>query len=154
MLTTSYKYDGGAETEFVFSCKGRPFTAMVATHLKTEENLIDYKLIKELGLKMTDLQCQRFTLGGHKMRRMGHVKMNVQTVLDGFVGASFLYKAKVILDLNNCLDTFSVCGPYLTTKLMPGQAVTAGPKAAVDAVATPVRGSRSPPATPPPKHAL
>ena len=68
MITTSYKYDGGEETEFLFSCKGRPFTAMVSRHLQTPTTLVDYNLVRDIGIKMTDLQCKRFSLGGYRMR--------------------------------------------------------------------------------------
>ena len=140
MITTSYKYEGGAETEFVFCCKGRPFTVLVSSHLKTPSTLIDYQLVRDLGLKMTDLQCQRYSLGGHKMRIMGHVSVGVQTLVDGFVGGSIQFNAKVVLDLYKSLDAFSVCGPKLATKLMPDSAaadaamMTAAPAAA----ATPI----------------
>ena len=154
MITTSYKYDGGSEHEFVFCCRGRPFTAMVSKHLKTPTTLVDYHLVKDLGLKMTDLQCQRFTMGGYKMRIMGNISTQVQTIQDGLVNGCVQFNATVILDLYKHFDTFSVCGSKMAAKLMPDQAAvaeTAGPGGA--AVATPVRGPRSPQASPLPKRA-
>ena len=32
-------------------------------------------------IKMSDLQCQKFYFGGHKMRILGKVSLTVQTVL-------------------------------------------------------------------------
>ena len=82
-LTTFYNYSDGNESEFVFSCKGRPFTSLISTFLPTPSStLIDYGLVKDLNLKMTDLQCQKFHYGGYKMRILGHVevKMRNQTL--------------------------------------------------------------------------
>ena len=58
---------------------------MMSTHMQTPSTLVDFQLVRDLGLKMTDIQCQRYTLGGHKMRIMGNVKMTVQTVQEGYV---------------------------------------------------------------------
>ena len=117
-LTTSYQYCGGEEQEFVFSCKGRPFTSLVSTFLPTPPStLIDYTLVQDLNLKMTDLQCQKFHYGGHKMRILGHVTTAVQTIQDGFTAGNFQFSAKVVLDLNKNLDTFSIAGHKMSKQL-------------------------------------
>ena len=57
VFTTSYSY-GLNGKEYVFSCKGRPFAALVSPHLPTPtSSLLDYDLVKKLGLPMTDIHC-------------------------------------------------------------------------------------------------
>ena len=110
-ITTSYQYGGGKELEFVFSCRGRPFTSLVSSFLPTPPStLIDFGLVKDLNLKMTDLQCRKFHYAGHKMRILGHVTTAVQTIKNGFSAGNFQFSAQVVLDLNKNLDTFSVAG--------------------------------------------
>jgi len=117
-FTTSYQYCGGNEKEFVFSCKGRPFTSLVSSYLPTPPStLIDYSLVKDLNLKMTDLQCHKFHYGGHKMRILGHVTSAVQTIKDGFTAGNYQFSAKVVLDLNKNLDTFSIAGHKMSKQL-------------------------------------
>ena len=71
--TMSYKY-GNDEKEFVFCVKGRPFPCLVSPHLPTPTaSLLDYNLVRDLGLKMTDLQCQKFSFSSFKMRILGKV---------------------------------------------------------------------------------
>ena len=73
LFTTSYRY-GSTDEEFVFACKGRPFAALISDILPTPDtNLIDHNLVRELGLKMTNLQCRKFHFAGHKMRVLGRV---------------------------------------------------------------------------------
>ena len=49
--TTSYNYE--KEKEFVFSCKGRPFTAMVSTEIESPTStLIDFELVRDLNIKI------------------------------------------------------------------------------------------------------
>lgn len=125
-LTTSYQYCGGNEQEFVFSCKGRPFTSLVSSYLPTPPStLIDYSLVKDLNLKMTDLQCQKFHYGGHKMRILGHVTSAVQTIKDGFTAGNYQFSAKVVLDLNKNLDTFSIAGHKMSKQLSQASPVAA-----------------------------
>jgi len=136
-FTTSYKYCDGNEHEFVFSCKGRPFTSLVSSFLPTPPStLIDYTLVKDLNLKMTDLQCQKFHYGGHKMRILGHVTTAVQTIQDGFTAGNYQFSAKVVLDLNKNLDTFSIAGHKMSkqlSKVSPVAADQSSPDAAAPA---------------------
>ena len=125
-LTTFYNYSGGNESEFVFSCKGRPFTSLISSFLPTPSStLIDYGLVKDLNLKITDLQCQKFHYGGHKMRILGHVTTAVQTIKNGFTSGNFQFSAKVVLDLNKNLDTFSIAGHKMSKQLSQGLPVAA-----------------------------
>ena len=67
-FTLCYEY-GGNEFEYVFCCRGRPFSSLLSPHLPTPTStLIDYSLVKDLGLKMQDLQCKKFFFAAHKMR--------------------------------------------------------------------------------------
>jgi len=124
-ITTSYEYCGGEEKEFIFSCKGRPFTSLVSSFLPTPPStLIDYSLVRDLNLKMTNLQCQKFHYGGHKMRILGHVTTAVQTIIDGFTAGNYQFSAKVVLDLNKNLDTFSIAGHKMSKQLSNVSPVT------------------------------
>ena len=65
--TLVYHY-ANQEREYVFTVKGRLFACLSSPHLPTPtSSLIDYE-ISSLGLKMSDLQCQKFFFGGHKIR--------------------------------------------------------------------------------------
>ena len=93
----------------MFSCKGRPFTSLVSKEISMPTStLIDYELVRDLNIKMTDLQCQKFTFAGFKMRILGQICTAVQCVKDGFVAGSFQLTATVVLDLAKNLETFSV----------------------------------------------
>ena len=79
-LTTSYKYDE-KESEYVFSCRGRPFTSLVSSTLpESTSTLIDYELVRDLKIKMSDLQCKRFHFAGFKMRILGQISTAVQCI--------------------------------------------------------------------------
>ena len=137
-ITETYQYGGGNEHEFVFSCRGRPFTALLSSFLPTPTStLIDYELVKDLNLKMTDLQCRKFHYAGHKMRILGQVTTAVQTIKNGFTEGNFQFSAQVVLDLNKNLDTFSVAGHKMSKQLSQTVPVAADPNMAdVPAVST------------------
>ena len=93
-----YEY-GNDEKEFVFVSKGRPFPCLVSPFLPTPTaSLLDYNLVRELGLKMKDIQCQKFSYAGFKMRILGKVSTTVQCVHDGVSSGAFHIKANVVLD--------------------------------------------------------
>ena len=62
------------DQEFVFCTKGRPFGCLVSPHLPTPTaTLIDYNLVRDVGMKMSDLQytqgcifCGRLVTEGHQ----------------------------------------------------------------------------------------
>ena len=149
-ITTSYEYAGGSEHEFVFSCRGRPFTSLVSTFLPTPTStLIDFTLVKDLNLKMTDLQCRKFHNAGHKMRILGHVTTAVQTIKNGYSEGNFQFSAQVVLDLNKNLDTFSVAGHKMKKQLSTSVPAPADDNTTADAEAVPVPvPTWSPPASP------
>ena len=144
--TTTYSYD--KETEYVFSCRGRPFTSMVSNSVPTPmSTLIDYELVRDLKIKMTDLKCEKYTFAGFQMRILGQICTAVQCVKDGFVAGTFQLTATVVLDLAKNLDTFSVAGKKLASLLSPTTTSTASPspktQARTSAPSTPVRASPS-----------
>ena len=74
--TTIYNYD--EESEFV--------TSMISKTIPTPTStLIDYELVKDLQIKMTDLQCKKYSFAGFKMRILGQICTAVQCIKDGLV---------------------------------------------------------------------
>ena len=106
------------EVEYIFACRGRPFGCLTSPHIPTPTStLMDYSLVKDLGLKMSDLQYQKFSYCGHKLRILGKVAISVQTIHDGFASGSFHFRANVILDLNKAVDCEAVAGVKLSSRL-------------------------------------
>ena len=73
--------------------------------------------MRDLGLKMTDLQCQKFSFSGFKMRILGKVSLTAQCIHDGISSGAFHIKANVILDLAKNLDTECVAGTKMAAQL-------------------------------------
>ena len=119
-FTTNYKYNA-FEQEFVFCCKGKPFATLVSSNLPTPtSNLVDYDLVKDLNLKMTDLQCQKYHFAGNRFRILGKVSTTVQCVEEGALsGVNFHIKGLVVSDLNKILDTHCVAGGRMKEFLVP-----------------------------------
>ena len=118
--TMFYEY-GNQEKEFIFCVKGRPFPCLISPYLPTPSaSLVDYNLVRDLGLKMTDLQCQKFSFAGFKMRILGKVSISVQCIQDGVSSGAFHIKGNVVLDLNKNLDTECVAGSKMETQLLGG----------------------------------
>ena len=110
LFTTRYSY-GNREQEFVFCCRGRPFAALVSPNLPTPtSSLLDFDLVKTLGLKITDLQCKKFYFAGNKMRILGRVSTTVQCIQNGRTGSNFHIKGFVVTDLYKLMDTHCVAG--------------------------------------------
>ena len=69
------------EKEYIFCVQGRPFGCLVYPHLPVPtSSLVDFNLIKDLGLKMSNLQYSKFCFAGNKMRILSKVTMTVQTI--------------------------------------------------------------------------
>ena len=114
-LTNQYSND---EVEYVFCVKGRPFACLVSPHLPTPTtSLVDYGLVRDTGLKMTDLQCSKFSFGGHKMRILGKVSLTVQCIHDGVSSGTFHIKGNVILDLAKNFESECIAGSKMKTLL-------------------------------------
>ena len=166
--TMSYQY-GNDEKEFIFCMKGRPFPCLVSPYLPTPTaSLIDYNLVRDLGVKMTDLQCQKFSFSGFKMRILGKVSLTAQCIHDGISSGAFHIKANVILDLAKNLDTECVAGTKMAAQLSGNSSPTSPPSTpapSVPAAASPrtppprsssrpsPRSPRSPPGSTTPQHA-
>ena len=158
--TMCYEY-GNNDKEFIFCIKGRPFPCLVSPWLPTPTaSLLDYELVKSLGLKMVDLQCQKFSYCGHKMRILGRVSVSAQCIHDGVSSGAFQIKANVILDLAKNLDTECVAGSKMAAQLK-GDSPPSAPSTP-RATSPPGRGAPSPapsvpaaetPRTPPPRCA-
>ena len=103
MPTTSSDYitlcydNSPDQREFVFSMKGRPFSMLSTQKLPVPStSLIDFNLVNDLGLKMTDLQCSKFTYGGNRFRILGKISQTVQTITDGVISGAVHIKASVV----------------------------------------------------------
>ena len=118
-FTTNYKYNS-EEQEFIFCCKGKPFATLVTSNIPTPTfNLLDFDLIRDLGLKMTDLQCRKFHYAGNKFRILGKVSTTVQCIDKGSLsGVNFHIKGLVVSDLNRVLDSHCVAGTKLKEFLL------------------------------------
>ena len=118
-LTSNYKYNE-YEEEFVFSCKARPFAVLVSSFLPTPPaSLIDYELVRDLNLKMTDIQCKKFSFAGNKLRILGSVSTSVQCVHNGRLLGNHHIRARVVSDLNKTFDTHVIAGDKLRLQLCP-----------------------------------
>ena len=99
------------EKEYLFVVKGHPIPCLVSPHPPMPTaSLMDYDLVREMGLKMTDLQCQKFSFAGHKLRILGKVSLTVQCIDNGVSHGAFHIKGNVVLHLAKSLDTECVAG--------------------------------------------
>lgn len=120
--TMKYIY-GNQEEEFVFCHKGRPFAVLMSPHLPTPSStFIDHLLVKELQLKMTDLQCKKLSYCGKKLRILGKISCTIQCVKDGNVVGNFFLKASVVEDLKEHFDTHGIAGNKMAS-LLQGDSV-------------------------------
>ena len=101
-----------------FNPQARPFGSLVSPHLPTPSStLIDYNIVRNLGIKMTDLQYTKFAFAGNKLRILGKVCFTVQTIHEGLASGSIPFRANVILDLSKHLEVDSVAGVKLERRL-------------------------------------
>merc|ERR1719154_445672 len=115
--TMRYVY-GNNEEEFVFCHKGRPFAVLSSPHFPTPEaTFIDHLLVKELGLKMNDIQCKKISFCGQKLRLLGKISCSIQCVKSGAIVGTFHLKANVIENLNIHFDTHCIAGVKMTALL-------------------------------------
>ena len=115
--TMKYKY-GNQEEEFVFCHKGRPFAILMSPHLPTPSStFIDHLLVKELGIKMTEIQCKKLSYCGKKLRILGKVSCTIQCVNEGNFIGNFFLKASVVEDLKQHFDTHGIDGNKMAALL-------------------------------------
>ena len=123
-VTTRYKY-GNDDSEYIFTCKGRPFAVLASAHLPTPTSpLLDYDLVRSLGLKMTDLQCRKFAYAGNRLRILGRVSTAVQCLDQGRVSGNYHIKALVVSDLNTVLDTHCVASAKMKQQMTSREVIT------------------------------
>ena len=122
---TSYNQGRLGDREYIFAVKGRPFAILSSPSKTTPDfNLIDWALVRDLNLKMSDLQCTKFYFSGHKMRILGKISTTVQCIQDGRIFGNFHIKARVVEDLHTKLDTHGVAGNKLNEQLRAHMSVT------------------------------
>jgi len=108
-------YDHPDMKEFVFSCKGRPFAMMSSEKIPVPSlTLIYFNLVQDLGIKMTEIQCSKFTFTGIKLRILGKIHQTVQCVKDGKLKGNVHIKAYVIENLTASFDSHSIAGTKMT----------------------------------------
>ena len=134
------RYDyGNHDEEFVFAYKSRPFAVLVSASLPTPtSSYIDHHLVMELGLKMTEVQCKKFSFGGKKLRMLGKISCTVQCVNNGQFFGNFHLRASVIENLTQHFDTHVVAGVQTVALLR-------GDRAASSSTGAPSPGRESPP---------
>ena len=111
-------YDHPDQREFVFTIKGRPFSMLSTQKLPVpSSSLIDYNLVRDLGLKMEELQCSKFSYGGSRFRILGKISQTVQTIKDGVVSGTAHLRAAVVENLTAIFDTHSIAGKKMTELL-------------------------------------
>ena len=118
MYVTTCQAGYGNDREFVVACKNRPFTILTSEDLPTPEvSLIDHKLVSELRLRMSDLQCSKFTFGSKKLRVLGKISTSVQCVVNGMISGNLHLKAKVVENLYDNFETHAIAGVKLVRLL-------------------------------------
>ena len=66
--TMSYEGQCG-DREFVVACKSRPFSILTSPIQTIPAfTMIDWNLVNDLNLRMTDMQCAKLDYGGKKLR--------------------------------------------------------------------------------------
>ena len=124
------------QKEYVFSMKGRPFSMLSSQKLPIPtSSLIDFNLVSDLGLRMTDLQCSKFSYGGQKFRILGKISQTVQTIKDGVVSGTVHLRASVVEGLRTVFDSHSIAGKKMSEILT---------RKIASAVSSPTSSSSSP----------
>ena len=107
------------QREFVVAIKGRPFSMLSSQKLSVPStSLIDYKLVRDLDLKMDDLQCSKFTFGGQKFRILGKISQTIQTIKNGTTNGTIHLRASVVENLSEVFDSHSIAGKKMTEMLI------------------------------------
>ena len=116
-VTMFNKFDGGLN-EFIFSYKNRPFGMAISPSLPVPTtSLIDFNLVQQLSLPMTNIQYRKFSYNNLKLRIAGQVSVTAQCVKSGKLSGNIHLKAFVVIDLQNQLDVDSVAGSKMAVRL-------------------------------------
>ena len=68
-------------------------------------------------MKMSEIQCSKFTFAGSKLRILGKISQTVQCVMNGKIEGNVHVKANVVEDLKATFDTHSIAGMKMTKLL-------------------------------------
>ena len=125
-LTASHHYPD-SDSEFVFSYRGQPFAAAVTSNCPAPTStLIDFAMVRDFKMKMTDFKCQKFSFANQKLRIVGKISSFVQYVKDGTPLGQYKFSATVVRGLTQALDVDSIAGTKLVSQLT-GQSGDAKP---------------------------
>ena len=131
-LTASHHYPD-SDSEFVFSYRGQPFAAAVTSNCPAPTStLIDFAMVRDFKMKMTDFKCQKFSFANQKLRIVGKISSFVQYVKDGTPLGQYKFSATVVRGLTQALDVDSIAGTKLVSQLT-GQSGDAKPSPEPDA---------------------
>ena len=139
--TLKFEYGGGVK-EHILVVRGRPFSVLESPNIPTPNTTyIDYKLVKELGLKVANLTYEKMSYCGQKMRKIGMVAVTTQCLIDGRALGSVALKATVVLGLSETIEADAVAGYKLLSVLSSSSPTSPSPPAPSPRA--------SPPRTPP-----
>ena len=156
LTTTTYNYNNN-EQEYVLCYRSRPFAVLSSSFFPTPtSSFIDHHLVMELGMKMTDIGCKKFSFCGKKLRMLGKVSFTAQCVQDGRVFGNFHFKASVVEDLKHHFDSHAIAGSkmtsFLTGECSDTSSVSSTPSKASPTPSPPTT-SQARPSAPPHGHA-
>ena len=116
-VTMFNAYDGGLK-EYVFSFKNRPFGMATSPSLPVPSmSLIDFNLVQQLSIPMTNIQYKKFSYHNVKLRIVGQISITAQCVKSGSLSGNIHVKAFVVIDLHNNLDVDSIAGSKMAVRL-------------------------------------
>ena len=73
--------------QFIFAIKRWPFAMLSIPKLPVPPmSLINFNLVRDLGLEMHDLQSTKYTIGGRKLRILR--RKTLQTIQDGAISGT------------------------------------------------------------------
>jgi len=122
-LITAWNEGVMGDKEFIVSCKGRPFSILTAPQFPTPNvTYVDYSLVHELNLRLSDMQCRKLSFCGQKLRILGQISTTVQCIANGATAGNLQFKAHVVEDLKKHFDTHSIAGVKLSNKLLGSSA--------------------------------
>eukprot|EP00092_Neocalanus_flemingeri_P027401 GFUD01029717.1.p1 GENE.GFUD01029717.1~~GFUD01029717.1.p1 ORF type:complete len:363 (-),score=69.89 GFUD01029717.1:159-1247(-) len=119
LVQTMCNFGQYGDQEFVVSCKSHPFAILTSPAFPTPAfTMVDWSLVRDLNIRMTELQCTKMMYGGQKLRILGRISTTVQCIINGHPSGNLQFKAHVIQDLYKIFDTHSIAGVKLTEQLI------------------------------------
>ena len=143
-ITDHYDY-GNLEQEFVMCHRNRPFAVLVSPNLPSPtSSLIDHHLVKELGLKINDISCKKFSFAGKKLRILGKVSFTAQCVRNGHIFGTIHFKGSVIEDLRYHFDCHGIAGGKMASHLCGVSSTSSPSLSSTSSTTSPSRYSPKP----------